>query len=412
MIKDKYIMVNIMYGAFQKYYSALLNLRRFDKENDFFNNISCLDNFFSEFRSITFVLQKSIAHTKYKSLYEKYRQTYLSDCKWFVEKRNQTIKEEPFPLVKQINISIYFANIGFSVDSQKFYVENDVPLTTLIHKFEDLFSQLDPVQVFFSAKFSFYEKNNNENIFLKIIDGINTMHSFLLGMYKETDEKCDLCDELILKIEEIKRFFIIDDILLINDYVYYPQKKKFDKSQTITMFPGGGPLLRSPLSGFDICKIQNSDNDYFKKFVFMHAIQQNTELMPTIMTVYSDKTFTLDSFTSDIKTIFYRKINETAKRIIEEDIIEVYFMTVYVSFELEHINIPSVERSPYIKKEYLTFMKVDYNLNEEEYVFDGNLLKDMGYIFNNILYGKKAELGFGKNNMQPIIEAFITKRQD
>ncbi len=112
-------MANIMYGAFQKYYSALLNLRRFDKENDFFNNISCLDNFFSEFRSITFVLQKSIAHTKYKSLYEKYRQTYLSDCKWFVEKRNQTIKEEPFPLVKQIDISIYFANIGFSVDSQK-----------------------------------------------------------------------------------------------------------------------------------------------------------------------------------------------------------------------------------------------------------------------------------------------------
>ena len=73
---------------------------------------------------------------------------------------------------------------------------------------------------------------------------------------KKTDEKCDLCDELILKIEEIKRFFIIDDIILINDYVYYPQKKKFDKSQTITMFPGGGPLLRSPLSGFDKFKIQ------------------------------------------------------------------------------------------------------------------------------------------------------------
>ncbi len=29
-----------------------------------------------------------------------------------------------------------------------------------------------------------------------------------------------------------------------------------------------------------------------------------------------------------------------------------------------------------------------------------------------ILYGKKAELGFGKNNMQPIIKAFLTKKQD
>lgn len=41
--------------------------------------------------------------------------------------------------------------MGFSVDSQEFYVENDVPLTTLIYRFEDFFSKLDPVQVFFSA---------------------------------------------------------------------------------------------------------------------------------------------------------------------------------------------------------------------------------------------------------------------
>ena len=404
-------MASIMFGAFQKYYSALLNLRKFDKEKDFFNNISCLDNFFSEFRSITFVLQKSIAHTKYEGLYEKYRQTYLSDCKWFVEKRNQTIKEEPFPLIKQIDISVYFANAGFCVESQKFSVENDVPLTMLIHSLEDFFSGLDPVQIFFSAKFTFYERNNDENIFLKIVDGINIMHNFLLEMYKEMDDKCGLCDELIRKIKSIKDFFIVDDFLFINDYVYYPQKKQFDKSQTITMFAGDKPRLRSPLTGFDKIKIPNSDDDYFKKFVFMHAIQQNTELMPTIMTVYSDKTFSLDSFTADIKTIFYRKLNETAQRIIEEDITEVYFMMVYVFVSQKFLDIPSTERTPYIENEFLTFMKVDYNLNEEEYVFDGKLLNNKQYIAQTVLHGKKSKLEFGINNMRPIIEAFKLKKQ-
>lgn len=51
------------------------------------------------------------------------------------------------------------------------------------------------------------------------------------------------------------------------------------------MFPGGAPLLRSSLTGFDRYKIPDSDDDYFKKFVLRHAMQQNTELMPTIMTV-------------------------------------------------------------------------------------------------------------------------------
>lgn len=404
-------MASIMYGAFQKYYSALVNLRNFDKENDFFNNISCLDNFFSEFRSITFVLQKSIAHTKYKSLYETYRDKNLSDCNWFIKKRNQTIKEEPFPLIKQIDIAVYFPSACFHVVSQKFSVENDIPLTTLIHSFEDLFSELDPVQIFFSAKFAFYEKNNDENVFLKIVDGINIMHNFLLEMYNEIDEKCELCDKLIEKIKQIKDIFIVDDILLINDYVYYPQKKKFDKSQTITMFIGEKPLMRAPLAGLDIYKIKNSSNDYFEKFVCMHAIQQNTELLPTIMTVYSDKTFTLDSFTADIKIIFYRKFNEMAERIIEEDIQEVYVMMVYVCVSPKFGDLPSVERIHYIENEFLTFMKVDCNLNEEEYVFDGKLLNDLQYIANTITYGKKSKLDLGINNMRPIIEAFKLKKQ-
>ena len=77
-------MPGILYTAYQKFYSALSALEQFDKEKDFFDNISNLDKFFSEFRTVTLVLQKAIAHTEYKDLYDKNNKKYLSDGeKWF-----------------------------------------------------------------------------------------------------------------------------------------------------------------------------------------------------------------------------------------------------------------------------------------------------------------------------------------
>lgn len=59
-----------MYPAFQKFYNALSSLERFDKNKDFFENISSLDNFFTEYRNITFVLQKAISKTSYDVKYK------------------------------------------------------------------------------------------------------------------------------------------------------------------------------------------------------------------------------------------------------------------------------------------------------------------------------------------------------
>ena len=74
-------MSGILYTAYQKFYSALNCLERFDKEKDFFENISNIDGFFSEFRNVTFVLQKAIAHTEYAALYEENRNKYLGSGK-------------------------------------------------------------------------------------------------------------------------------------------------------------------------------------------------------------------------------------------------------------------------------------------------------------------------------------------
>ena len=94
---------SILYPAFQKYYSALKNLDKFRKHNDFFENISYLDNFFSEMRSVTFVLQKSIANTSFKELYEQKCAEYFATelSRWFNEKRVEVQHKNPFALEKR-----------------------------------------------------------------------------------------------------------------------------------------------------------------------------------------------------------------------------------------------------------------------------------------------------------------------
>ncbi len=62
----------LLYPALHKFYSALSSLEKFEKGTNFFDNISYLDNFFSEYRNITFVLQKSLAKTLFMSTYEKF----------------------------------------------------------------------------------------------------------------------------------------------------------------------------------------------------------------------------------------------------------------------------------------------------------------------------------------------------
>ena len=49
----------ILAPALQKFYSALKSLDEFGRDGNFFDDVSNLDKFFSEFRNITFVIQKT-----------------------------------------------------------------------------------------------------------------------------------------------------------------------------------------------------------------------------------------------------------------------------------------------------------------------------------------------------------------
>lgn len=64
------------------------------------------------------------------------------------------------------------------------------------------------------------------------------------------------------------------------------------------------------------------------------------------------------------------------------------------------------ERQMHASEELLVFMRVDRDLNEEEYHFAGSKMNRDEYIANVILHGKNSKLEYGKQNMAPIIKAF------
>ena len=99
----------IMCSAYQKLYSSLKNLEKFNTNQEFCDMVSSLDTFFSELRNITFVLQKNIAHTEYEEIYPILCEQFLKNDvkrKWFVEKRNETTKENSFDLTKRVVVDV------------------------------------------------------------------------------------------------------------------------------------------------------------------------------------------------------------------------------------------------------------------------------------------------------------------
>lgn len=99
----------LLYSSLHRFNNALENLESFQKEKDIIENIGYLDDFFSNFRSTTFVLQQSLAHTSYRSSYETLREKYLNNQlgNWFRDTRNEIEKQAPFELNKKILVSVY-----------------------------------------------------------------------------------------------------------------------------------------------------------------------------------------------------------------------------------------------------------------------------------------------------------------
>lgn len=194
----------MLYPALHKFYNALSSLEKFEKGTNFFDNINYLDNFFSEYRNVTFVLQKSLAHTLFMPVYEKFRDQYLVNNvgKWFIEKRNEVLKQQPFNLEKRITITIYSGQV-LSLPELVFTIDNDVKISTIVDSLRGTFMKMGQLEVMFSAEFLFYESGHTEDLYDNLIFGINQMKLFLTDVKKAVDSECRLSDELERRIDKM-----------------------------------------------------------------------------------------------------------------------------------------------------------------------------------------------------------------
>lgn len=409
-------MPGLLYPAYQKFYSALSSLERFDKETSFFDNISAIDSFFTEYRNITFVMQASLKHTVFFGAYERNRDKYLTDH-WFVDKRNETIKQKPFDLIKEVKITLYLPFGGFHVKEETYSVENDIPLETIVSELKEQLSQIDKNEVCFSVAFSFHESGSDIDLIDRILQGITSMKNFMEAMERDIDEECDLCQQLKEKLGKIHVADIPKDFLLVNDYTYYPDKDIFDRAKRVSAMmslEGKKIANRQPLSGITNSQYFNYDGTAFGNFTLMHAmlraITPGMDIMPAIMVVYGDGTYDLDAFDATMKTTLYRKIFEVAKLVQEQDVIEVCYESLYSAVPIQH-DTPktSFERLQHATSDILVCASIDKQLNGKEYSFNGKAMEHMEYVACIMKNGLKNKLDISAINLFPIWYAFKRK---
>lgn len=378
----------LLYPAFHKFYSALSSLENFSKGKDFFDNISSLDNFFSEYRNITFVLQKSLKRTAFEPIYEQLRNEFLINetCKWFLEKRNEVLKQHPFDLEKRIDVVIYSPEMTLALNSQTFTIENDVDYGTLINSLKEFLLSIKQVEVMFSAGFSFYERGTNNELYENFIFGINQMKLFLAKLKEAVNENCSLTDALEAKINQLTFYNVPKNMLFIDDYIFFAKNGQFERASRSEM----GMIIdqdKLPVLGLD--KFFGDLPDLYEKFVYMHVMtfQMQKKIMPTAFIVHSDQTMRIRSFDSSIKTTIYRKFYELAKRIEEDKIVQILFVTEMYHYQntKEILELESRERINHAKQESLSFFSLESDLKFRSTTLDVKKIDDMKYVIESIL---------------------------
>ena len=315
-------MDDLLLPAYQKLYAALQSLERFSKGQDLFENIACIDSFLSEFRNVTFVLQKSLAHTKYIAVYDTLKEKYLrnEDCSWIVEKRNQVLKETPFNLEKSLCLTLYLPNGAGVFPMEPYTIEDEKDYSSLIEMVKRVIEGIPAIEVFFSVEFIYKEIGSKRNLFDTIDNGIDSILALLESLNKEIGEKISSTREKVLeKINHLHFHFVPKDAWFIDDYVFYRQNHVFEKgarSEIITPFKTAIPYtFFCDLVG--VKKEGHFIEDTFKAFEIMHiaAFSKQKGLMPTLLTLNEDGIMSMVMYDASIKTTTYRKIHE-----ISEDI--------------------------------------------------------------------------------------------
>ena len=286
---------------------------------------------------------------------------------------------------------------SFEILEKQFSVNDDKPLVSVIDEAKTFLIKINPIEVFFSARFFFYKQGSAENVFTKIPQGIKAMSGFLEEFYKQIPNRSQTTEELLNLIIKHPVIRIPQDMLLVNDYVYYPAENEFEMvgrwGLSIASSFGGKTLPRTPLKNFNHWYEPLGENN-FERFAAMHiAMRTKEEIFPAIMVIFSDDTYEIDEV-----------LNDNVKEVFLE------YSMLSIPNKPETLKMYSKDRKKLAEEEWLVLLKVDDQLNEEEYHLFVPGLKCPGYIANEIRAGSNKNLLYGAINMHPIIQAFKQKK--
>lgn len=407
-----------MFTTLQRFYGALSNLDKFSSANNLIDNVVCLDDFFSSFRSTSFVLKCALTHTEYEPLYDEFRQKYLLGnrvCKWMVETRNEVEKKHPFDLLKQVYVTIYTPISATIFKSEVLTVENDVEYQTLVESLKDELKKINTVEVHFSLDFRFRKADDNADLYNDICAAIIIMTNMLKDMYSAIGNCTELCDDLIMKIEELERKILKSEIIFVDDYVYYADKDIFERGDRfIPELPCDAVDVRKMLESFG-AKCPSYDPKEFMKFLAkLHLAiyqKQGGHLMPVMFVVYGNNTCRIIPFDSSIRTTAYRKVNEIADRVILDDIKYVTMIHEgynYKSFQYHML--PYYKRIEYSYGESIIVQQIGDGYVPQMMMFETSKINDPKYVDDVLKNRFNVRLIVEKSVMYPIYIAIKQKR--
>lgn len=362
----------IMCASYQKFYSALKNLSDFIKAEEFCDVVSSIDSFFSEFRNIIFVLQKSLDSSKNKKIYKQLRDQYLTsdELKWLNDKRAEIIHQNPFKLNKQIMVNVYFYGNSNEIIKHNYTYENWENAKQLENEIKEKLKKFKAPEIYLSIIIRFTENGKEINIIDLIKHGIADMNSFLTQFKLSTNTNCLKCENMELKISEKIKEIYIYELCLERDYEYIPSTNLLEPKSRAKMLGLNNninkkeekiPINNNFFQG-------NNLKDMFKDFISHHILiykLQKQHIMPTMFIFYKDKTFKINSFLAESKATFYREINTIATQIEREHIIGIF--VVWESYVLPtniNFNERYEERVKHLEKTILCFYYIDKSLEE------------------------------------------------
>ena len=410
----------ILIPFLQKVYSALKHLDNFSVSNDFYDNISDFDGFFSEYRSSTLVLQTSLGGNNNPTYQKNLKEFLLKDeqlSKWMNDKRVGSVHKQPFNLHKHLQVVVYSTISSEIILEKEYTIEYDESFEKLQKELISEFEKQNPVEVNFSLVYFFTEEDKKVDAFNLSMKAIKAMMAFMVAMYKDLNIQDSTCATLLEKNIELAHSIDGKTFTFIRDYYYLVQKQQFIGGEILE---SNIPYYKMPVGRiYENFGVKRQLYDDFAFFVSMHSqiyLKQHQHIMPTFFVKYADDSIAIVSFDATLRTTFYRKINEIALKVKNEEIEAVYYVTEFVTYgsisnkeEFETlIRLPYIERRMKSQSSILTFYQVSKDgvkciLAKREQIND--LLTPQGVT----QFKKEYDTAY-HCFLTPLIVAFATKR--